>query len=119
MIIMLLYLLDSQILKSDAASCEGSVTFHWRKARDHRETNMENWKTMHTKITGNRSKLSVLIDTKTAYGFTLIGNCCWEVYPENYFKGEPVKLIPKLPNGFGGIPGYPKFHANSLKIISC
>ena len=108
-----LFILEQHIGKTDAASC--SVMFHWRAIGDARSTEGKNWSTLETEITGSRGKLSTKINPNTTFGFTLKGDCCWEVYPENSFKGDPVELKTKLPNGFGGIPGHPRFIANSLK----
>ena len=107
-VLVVLVVLNGNILGTDAASC--SVIFHWRE-----KTGGKNWSTQDKEIKGNRSKLSLFIKPDTTFGFTLMGECCWEVYPENSYKGEPVELKSKLPNGFGGIPGHPGFKANSLK----
>ena len=105
--------LEQYIAKTDAVSC--SVVFHWRETGDTRNSEGKNWTTQEKEIKGNKSKLSIQINPNTTFGFTLKGNCCWEVYPKNGYKGDPVELKTKLPNGFGGIPGHPAFIANSLK----
>ena len=107
-ILVLFVVLNHNILRTDAASC--SVIFHWRE-----KSEGKNWSTQEKEIKGSKVKLSALINPDTTFGFTLMGDCCWEVYPENAFKGEPIELKSKLPNGFGGIPGHPGFKANSLK----
>ena len=108
-ILVLFVVLNHNILRTDATSC--SVIFHWRE-----KSERENWGTQEkAEIKGNRSNLSIFIKPDTTFGFTLMGDCCWEVYPENSYKGEPVELKSKLPNGFGGIPGHPGFKANSIK----
>ena len=111
--LVVLLVLEQHTSKTDAASC--SVMFHWRAIGEERNSEGKNWTTLTKEIKGNRSKLSTQINPDTAFGFTLKGECCWEVYPENGYKGDPVELQSKLPNGFGGIPGHPGFKANSLK----
>ena len=49
------------------------------------------------------------------YAFSLEGNCCWELFGEKFFKGDGIKLKQKLPSGFAGVPGFPKFKAASVK----
>ena len=119
LIMMLFNVLGSHVLKTEAASCKGSVIFHWRETGEARVEGKKNWTTLKTEMKGNRSKLSIYINPNTTYGFTLMGDCCWEVYPENGYKGDPVQLVSKIPNGFGGIKGHPRFKANSLKKIPC
>ena len=63
--------------------------------------------------------LSTFFDTDRAYAFKVEGDCCWEIFSEKAFKGDSKKLVPKLNSGFAGIPGYPKFKANSLKKVPC
>ena len=108
-----LFILECHIPKTDAVIC--SVVFHWRETGDERNSEGKNWTTQKTEIKGNRGKLSTQINPDTTFGFTLKGDCCWEVYPEKSYQGEPVELKSKLPNGFGGIPGHPRFKANALK----
>ena len=118
LMIVLLNILNLHVTITEAA-CKGSVIFHWRETGDARKEGSKNWTTLKTEMKGNRSKLSIYINPNTTFGFTLTGDCCWEVYPENGYKGEPVQLISKIPNGFGGIKGHPRFKANSLKKIPC
>ena len=115
----LLNVLAHHVDNTYAASCKGSVIFHWRETGDARKEGSKNWTTLTTEMKGNRSKLSIYINPNTTFGFTLMGDCCWEVYPENGYKGDPVQLVSKIPNGFGGIKGHPRFKANSLKKIPC
>jgi hypothetical protein len=105
--------------KTDAALCKGTVIFHWRAVGNKRTAGKKNWTTQTKEMSGSKSKLSIFITPETTFGFTIKGNCCWEVYPENGYKGQPIKLKSKLPNGFGSIPGHPKYNANSLKKIPC
>ena len=105
--------------KTDAASCKGTLIFHWREIGNKRATGKKNWTTQSEEMFGNKNKLSIFITPETTFGFTIKGNCCWDVYPENGYKGQPIKLKSKLPNGFGTIPGHPKFIANSLKKVPC
>ena len=121
-IVAFIVLLAQQISETNAAPCQGTIIFHWRETGDKRKSDRKNWTTQKTEMYGNASKLSVFIKPETTYGFTINnikGKCCWEVYPENGYKGTPVELKSKLPNGFGGIKGHPKFEANSLKKIPC
>ena len=117
LVITLLSVLEYHIVQS---KCEGSVIFYWRVPKnDERNNKKNNWGVLEKEIRGNKSRLSVFFDTTTAFGFTIKGNCCWEIYPENGYKGDSEKLVSKLPNGFGGIPGFPGFNANSIKKIRC
>ena len=122
MIVISIILSTQLISETNAAPCQGTIIFHWRETGDKRKSDGKNWTTQKTEMYGNASKLSVFIKPETAYGFTINnirGECCWEVYPENGYKGKAVQLKSKLPNGFGGIKGHPKFVANSLKKIPC
>ena len=117
LIITLLSVLEYHIVQ---AKCEGSVIFHWRVTKnDERNNKKNNWGVLEKEIRRNKSRLSVFFDTTTAYGFTIKGNCCWEIYPENGYKGDSKKLVSKIPSGYGGIPGFPGFKANSIKKIPC
>ena len=114
-IFVLLVLLCCYISQYDAAVC--SVVFHWRETGEKRISGQKNWSIQEKEIKRQKSNLSKLINTNTTFGFSTVGDCCWEVYPENAYQGEPKPLITKLPNGFGGIPGFPGFKANSLKKL--
>ena len=117
LIITLLSVLEYHIVQ---AKCEGSVIFHWRVTKnDERNNKKKNFDVLQNKIGGNKSRLSIFFDTDTAFGFTIEGDCCWEIYPKNGYRGDPIKLVSKIPNGFGGIPGFPGIKANSLKKIPC
>ena len=96
------------------AACKGSVVFYWRETGEQRQLQRRKWGVLEKEIKGNRAKLSLYFDTKNAYGYTVKGDCCWEVYSENFYKGESAKLIP-LVQGFRGLP----LKANSLKRIPC
>ena len=109
----LVFLLCCYVSEYDAVVC--SVVFHWRETGEARISGKRNWSIMEKEIKGNRPNLSKFINTNTTFGFSTVGDCCWEVYPEISFQGEPQPLITKLPNGFGGIPGFPRLKANSLK----
>ena len=114
-IFVLLVLLCCYISQYDAAVC--SVVFHWRETGEKRISGQKNWSIQEKEIKRQKSNLSKLINTNTTFGFSTVGDCCWEVSPEISFQGEPQPLITKLPNGFGGIPGFPRLKANSLKKI--
>ena len=119
-LLVLLCVIEYNIVQSKDAKCEGSVIFHWRiQKNDERNNKKKNWDVLQNKIGGNKSRLSIFFDTDTAFGFTIEGNCCWEIYPKNGYRGDPIKLVSKIPNGFGGIPGFPGIKANSLKKIPC
>ena len=101
------------------AACEGSVIFYWKESRDKMKTEQRNWGVLMKELDGSKGILSSLMNTNNTYSFQRMGDCCWEVYSKKFFKGESAPLIPTLPSGYGGIPGYPKFKANSLKKIPC
>ena len=115
MLLFFLYYADG----NDAAKCTGSVIFHWREGPQKSKTEQRNWGVLKRQIGGNKSKLSIFFDTNNTYAFTRNGDCCWDVYPKNGYRGDPVRLTPTLTSGFGGIPGYPQFKANSLKKVTC
>ena len=103
------------------AACKGSVTFYWKEDPTARDENSRNWGELEEekKFVGSKSRLSTFFDTDRAYAFKVEGDCCWEMFSEKAFKGDSKKLVPKLNSGFAGIPGYPKFKANSLKKVPC
>ena len=103
------------------AACKGSVTFYWKEDPKARDENSRNWGELEEekKFIGSKSRLSTFFDTDRAYAFKVDGTCCWEMFSEKAFKGDSQKLVPKLNSGFAGIPGYPKFKANSLKKVPC
>ena len=113
--ILLLIIAASNLLTIEAA-CKGSVVFYWRETGEQRQVQQRNWGLLEEEkeIKGNRAKLSLLFNTKYAYGYTVNGDCCWEVYRENFYKGDSAKLIPLI-QGFRGLP----FESNSLKKIPC
>ena len=123
-IFVVLFLLGQHTSRINAASCKSSIIFHWRETGEKRQTEQKNWNKLEKEFTGNKGKLSIFLNPNTTFGFTSVNipgrdPCCWEVYPKNSYKGEPVQLVTSLPNGFGGIPGFPRFKANSLKKIPC
>ena len=99
------------------SSCEGSITFYWKEDSAGKSDSMRNWGVLETdkKITKSTSQLEKVIDVDNTYAFSLEGNCCWELYGEKFFKGDGIKLKQKLPSGFAGVPGFPKFKAASVK----
>ena len=117
----LLILLTMYFQTINTASCEGSVVFYWKENATERQTQERNWGRLEKEkeINRNRGKLSTFFDTKSAYAYKVNGDCCWEIYGENGYKGDKAKLVPTLVSGFGGIPGYPKFNVNSIKKIKC
>ena len=123
-IFVLIFLLKHHVSRINAASCKSSIIFHWRETGEKRQTEKKNWNKLDKELGGSKIKLSSVLNPTTTFGFTLVDApgrdpCCWEAYPEEKFKGKPVRLISRLPNGFGGIPGFPRFQANSLKKIPC
>ena len=81
-----------------------------------------NYGVLEAEIKGNRPRLGAYMNTNQTYGFKIKGICCWEVYGENGYKGEPAKLeVKSKHSGFGDIPGYNEkgFRANSLKKVDC
>ena len=66
-------------------------------------------------IIKSTSQLAKIIDTNNTYALRLEGDCCWELFNEKFFKGDSYKLKAKLPSGFAGIDGFPKFKALSVK----
>ena len=105
-----------QIQETNGA-CEGSVTFYWKETSAGRSETMRNWGVLETdkKITKSTSQLEKVIDVNNTYAFALEGDCCWELFGEKFFKGDGIKLKQKLPSGFAGVPGFPKFKAVSVK----
>ena len=102
---------------TEAASC--SVTFYWKEVPAEMKSKKRNWGKLEEKITKRKSpKLADVMDVENTYAFKVEGNCCWEVYSEEEFEGDSAKLVPNLTNGFAGLPGFPKFKANSLKRLS-
>ena len=96
------------------ASC--SVTFYWKEVPAEMKSKERNWGKLEEKLTERKNpKLSDVMDVENAYAFKVDGDCCWEVYSEEEFEGDSVKLVPNLTSGFAGIPGFPKFKAKSLK----
>ena len=100
----------------DGAMCKGSVTFYWKEVPAEMKSKERNWGKLEEKLTERKNpKLSDVMDVENAYAFKVEGDCCWEVYSEEEFEGDSVKLVPNLTSGFAGIPGFPKFKAKSLK----
>ena len=99
------------------AACKGSVTFYWKESPVEKESSMRNWGVLEPekKIMKSTSQLAKVIDTNNTYAFSLEGDCCWELFNEKLFKGDSYKLKAKLPSGFAGIDGFPKFKALSVK----
>ena len=103
-----------QLPVTDGASC--SVTFYWKEVPAEMKSKERNWGKLEEKLTERKNpKLSDVMDVENAYAFKVEGDCCWEVYSEEEFEGDSVKLVPNLTSGFAGIPGFPKFKAKSLK----
>ena len=103
-----------QLPLTDGASC--SVTFYWKEVPAEMKSKERNWGKLEEKLTERKNpKLSDVMDVENAYAFKVEGDCCWEVYSEEEFEGDSVKLVPNLTSGFAGIPGFPKFKAKSLK----
>ena len=102
-----------QIFLVEAAEkCEGAIIFYWTEQGEDRVENMRNWGLLEEKLEDKfYSKFTDYFNPKNVYAYTVTGNCCWEVYGEEKYKGESHKL--KL--GFGGIPDYPKFNSKSMK----
>ena len=106
-----------QLPLADGASC--SVTFYWKEVPAEMKSKERNWGKLEKKLRKRKNPaLSEVMDVENAYSFKVDGDCCWEVYSEEEFEGESVKLVPNLTSGFAGIPGFPKFKANSLKRVS-
>ena len=104
-----------QLPLTDGASC--SVTFYWKEVPAEMKSKERNWGKLEKKLVSSKSKLSKVMDVENSYAFKVDGDCCWEIYSEEKFKGDSTKLVPKLTSGFAGIPGFPTFKANSLKKI--
>ena len=117
-----LYILFCDINSASAACKGGSVIFYWKVAPEERTAEMKNYGFLEAEIKGNRPRLAAYMNTNQTYAFKINGICCWEVYGENGYKGEPVKLeVKSKHSGFGDIPGYNEngFRANSLKKVDC
>ena len=114
--LLVLMLMYSKIREVNSA-CEGSITFYWKETSAGKSDSMRNWGVLETdkKITKSTSQLEKVIDVDNTYAFSLEGNCCWELFGEKFFKGDGIKLKQKLPSGFAGVPGFPKFKAASVK----
>ena len=110
-------------IKFVSAACKGgSVIFYWKVAPEERYAKKKNYGVLEAEIKGNRPRLAAYMNTNQTYAFKINGICCWEVYGENGYKGEPAKLeVKSVHSGFGDIPGYNEkgFRANSLKKIDC
>ena len=103
-----------QLPLTDGASC--SVTFYWKEVPAEMKSKERNWGKLEKKLRKRKNPaLSEVMDVENAYAFKVDGDCCWEVYSEEEFEGDSVKLVPNLTSGFAGIPGFPKFKAKSLK----
>ena len=76
-----------------------------------RKENKRNYGLLEKEITGSQGRLAKFFEPKDAYAYTVDGNCNWEIYNENFFRGKSLKLR----SGFGGIPV--GFIANSLKKV--
>ena len=116
--ILLLSITILQILRfgiADGARCKGSVTFYWKEVPAEMKSKERNWGKLEKQLVSSKSKLSKVMDVENSYAFKVDGDCCWEIYSEEKFKGDSTKLVPKLTSGFAGIPGFPIFKANSLK----
>ena len=106
-----------QLPLTNGASC--AVTFYWKEVPAEMKSKERNWGKLEKKLRKRKNPaLSEVMDVENAYAFKVDGDCCWEVYSEEEFEGDSVKLVPNLTSGFAGIPGFPKFKANSLKRIS-
>ena len=95
-----------QFCMIDGAMCKGSVTFYWKEVPAEMKSKSRNWGKLEKKLVSSKSKLSKVMDVENSYAFKVDGDCCWEIYSEEKFKGESTKLVPKLTSGFAGIPGY-------------
>ena len=119
-IVLVVFLLLHSPIFAAGASCKGSVIFYWKESPKQRASEEKNWGVLEKEIKGNRPRLASYMDTNSTFSFTRMGDCCWEVYSENLYKGDSVSLIPQLTSGYGGIPGYNTgYRANSLKKIPC
>ena len=109
-----LVFLASNLFTIDGA-CRGSVIFYWHEKGQQRQIQQRNWGVLEKEIKSNKAKLSVLgFDTENAYGYKVNGDCCWEIYTKNGYRGDTARLMP-LVQGFRGLP----FKANSLKKVPC
>ena len=109
----LLLLLMSHYVIVESAVCEGTIIFYWREIGDARTQKERNWGQLDKEIEGSQGRLAKFFEPKNAYAYKLTGNCCWEVYAENFFKGKVIQLESR----FSGFPA--NFIANSLKNIPC
>ena len=95
---------------------DGSITFYWKEKEQERTDQKRNWGILEAELDKNKYKdLTEFLDPKYVYAYTVKGDCCWKLWNETDFNGAASKLI----KGFSGIPGYPKFNANSIKKIPC
>ena len=117
LVLFITLLLSFQSNLTHGASCKGSVTFYWKEVPAEMKSKERNWGKLEKKLVSSKSKLSKVMDVENSYAFKVDGDCCWEIYSEEKFKGDSTKLVPKLTSGFAGIPGFPTFKANSLKKI--
>ena len=113
-LLLFLLLCDFKIVGA-ADKCKGSIVFYWREKGEQRQLQKRYYGVLEREFKGNRSKLSTYFETKNAYAYTTKGDCCWEIYSENKYEGDSVKLK----SGFRGIPGFPQYYANSVKKIEC
>ena len=117
LVLFITLMLSFQLHFTHGASCKGSVTFYWKEVPAEMKSKERNWGKLEKKLVSSKSKLSKVMDVENSYAFKVDGDCCWEIYSEEKFKGDSTKLVPKLTSGFAGIPGFPTFKANSLKKI--
>ena len=95
---------------------EGSIIFYWKENKEERVSRKRNWGLLEAELEETKYEdLTEFFDPKYVYAYTVNGECCWKLWNETEFKGASSKLS----SGFSGIPGYPKFNANSLKKIRC
>ena len=101
----------SRCIMVESALCKGSVIFYWKEVGTARKENERNYGLLEKEITGSQGRLAKFFEPKDVYAYTVNGNCNWEIYNENFFKGKSLKLR----SGFGGIPV--GFITNSLKKV--
>ena len=101
----------SRCLIVESALCKGSVIFYWKEVGTERQENERNYGLLEEEITGSQGRLAKFFEPKDVYAYTVNGDCNWEIYSENFFKGKSLKLR----SGFGGIPV--GFITNSLKKV--
>ena len=106
----------SRCIIIESAICKGSVIFYWKETGEARQEKERNYGRLEKELSGSQGRLAKFFEPKNVYAYTVNGNCNWEIYSENFFKGKSLKLkvsSPDLP--LSGIPTW--FVANSLKKV--